>query len=472
MADSYSISLHEIVIGPPPQLHLLVKLPSPGLCSERKQHHQGVITSAKWANDGSAVLLCLCMEVFGPPSPGEESVQGDISWDPEGTQFQVGQTIVLMLTLPMLDLQSLSRLTVALTQLSRPHMLCVFAYIHVGTLKANAELSQLCSDKWPIVQELYMLDTRNYALLRVAQSTDFSLESLSSASNLFLALWKPASDRWSCSDQYFEVYSCSGQRLCSFWDPEAFFDPPIAHLPGNQAAIAHATTFSLWDLEAGQNLGTAGPGHEIEMDDFSRSGLIAASSAGSRLAFCPPQSSTLFIYTAVSLEALGTLMPGDGCTSEILALGCQDQVAGAIWGVYGLLLHHNVYVPDIGDTTRSMEFLQIHEECSRYDAASLGGTDDWVHEELATCSCSPCGSYLCRFVKHVPQIQVHDLRSGQIVVTHMVGPAVEGKGEDNTYYDAAMHWSSCGRRLMIVLCIDLCRHPRLCREHLTVLQFY
>ena len=119
-------------------------------------------------------------------------------------------------------------------------------------------------DGCPVLQELYLLETCSYKLQRVARSTDLvDGISYSPHSRLFLVLWHVRERSYPAVDQQFEAYNCSGQRYPSFQDPNTAINPPVAHLSGNRAAIAHSTTFSLWDLKEGQLLGTAGPGFDM-----------------------------------------------------------------------------------------------------------------------------------------------------------------------------------------------------------------
>ena len=106
-----------------------------------------------------------------------------------------------------------------------------------------------------------------------------------------------------------------------------------------------------------------------------------------------------------------------------------------------------------------MELLQIHHYSSKFNTRRFGGNHSYVHENLAPSMCSPCGTYLCRYVKQLPTILVHDLRSGCRVLEHMVGPAVEAQGADKSYYNVAMNWSSCGCYLMIVSLTGTFRGP-------------
>lgn len=80
-----------------------------------------------------------------------------------------------------------------------------------------------------------MLDTGVHTLLRVAQRTDHHPVAFTtfSASKLFLVLWQPFSENWTCTDQLLGAHSYSGQCFCSFWDPKALSDPQVAHVSGN-----------------------------------------------------------------------------------------------------------------------------------------------------------------------------------------------------------------------------------------------
>lgn len=285
------------------------------------------------------------------------------------------------------------------------------------------------------LQELYILDTCTLSLQRLPRSTapvthHFPEISFSSESKLFLAVWYPIADSPLTANQYFEVYSCSGQRLSSFQDPDAEFEPPVAHLSGNRAAIAHVTTFGLWNLETGQLMGTAGPGLAFN-DVDPHNGLIAANSASSKLAFCPSQYSSLFIYDSVSLELLSTLLPVAGCASVILAARAAETF-GLVWGPYGWLVVYSAYQA-AGQTERPLELLQPQAGGSSYKAVRV--LQSGPIEMLAASSYSPCGAYFCSCEKHMPTIQMHDVRSGRLVFRRIVRPEVRGKPK----YDASMH---------------------------------
>ena len=69
---------------------------------------------------------------------------------------------------------------------------------------------------------------------------------------------------------------------------------------------------------------------------------------------CP----TLYMYDAVSLQLMNTLLPGAGAISQSLTLGVYNVQPGVVWGVYGLLLMHNSHdehrdTPEIAQKTRA-----------------------------------------------------------------------------------------------------------------------
>ena len=72
----YTITLHELVVGPSPQLRLLVTHPTPG---RAMRGHVGEITAATWAADGATALLYLYAD----------AVQDGSSSDDEGDDVQV-----------------------------------------------------------------------------------------------------------------------------------------------------------------------------------------------------------------------------------------------------------------------------------------------------------------------------------------------------------------------------------------------
>ena len=307
-----------------------------------------------------------------------------------------------------------------------------------------------------------MLDTCVYTLQCVTCSTNHPAEVTSSAgSKVFLVLWQPKD--W--VDPWFEVYTCSGHKVSSFCDIEVDEVPPVVHLPGNRAAIAHLATFSLWSLEEGVIHGRAGPGNDS--DDYDpRNGLLAANGTCSKLVFCPVQSSALYIHDAVSLDLQHTLLPEADCTSQVLAHRMGDLHPHGVWGVYGLLMLQDAYDQD---GTRCMELLQLSPGRDSYTVVTLGERST---QELAASSCSPCGAYICIIVNQAPEIQVHDLRSGRAILRCMMGPLISGQPEGTPFYDATMHWSACGRRVMVVVSASAEMYPDYQIEHLIVLQIF
>ena len=266
---------------------------------------------------------------------------------------------------------------------------------------------------------------------------------------------------WELIRIYIEVYCCSGQLLCSFQDPDLWADPSVAHLTGSRAAISSWTTF---DIENGILLSTAGPGNDT---DGSGASVIAANRACSKLIFCPGNSAALYVYNAVSLELMHTLLPEADCVSQILALACPDPFPGALLGVYGLLLMQDIHHQD---RVRHMEILQPEAGGGSYGVVSL--SQNMGPEELAASSCSPCGAYICTVVKPVLGFQVHDMRSGRLVLRCMIPPASMGHAEARLHHDATMHWSSCGRRVMVVVSARTCSGPAFHCERLFIMTIY
>ena len=302
----------------------------------------------------------------------------------------------------------------------------------------------------------------------MARSTDLvDGISCSPHSRLFLVLWYVRERSYPAVDQQFEATSCSGQRYPSFQDPNTAINPPVAHISGNRAAVAHTTTFSLWDLEEGQLLGTAGPGFDIDWYDSCKA-LIAANRACSRLIFSHACSSTLHMYHAESLELMHALPPEHGCICQGLNLGVYGPHPTLVWGVYGLLLSHTIYEQD--SYKQSVELLQLQAGASSYNVVTLPWSR-W-YEARVPALCSPCGTYCCRVVNHLPEIQVHDLRTGQVVLRRMIGPAVWGQPDAELHYDATMHWGSCGNKLMVAMCASSSAGAPFFREQVFVLDFY
>lgn len=308
------------------------------------------------------------------------------------------------------------------------------------------------------MQELYLLDTCNYELQRIVRSTDYIAEvTFSKDSQLFLVIWD--SRNLETDDQQFEVYNCKGRRLASFWDPCTYRHPAIAHLPGSTAAIAHSTNFGLWDLQNGQLLMNVGPG-SITVGPEPCRGLVATNNTCSKLVFSTSQSTTLYVYDAVFLALLGTLLPEAGCTSSVPApVFCHGGPA-LVWGVYGWLVSHALY--DQPSEHTASAYLLPHAGGATYRTVSLEHTGLFLNWPGSS-SLSPCGAYFCRIHPRSTQTQVIDVRSGDIVFNRSLMPARQ------CLCYAFSCWSSCGCRLMVLL------HARSDKgslnEQLFVLQF-
>lgn len=81
--DKHSISLHEIVLGPPLHLRLVVTHPHPG------QRHLVNYAPIIWADDGAAVMFGLGPKLPDVPLPWEDPATRHCSCDEEGPDCQV-----------------------------------------------------------------------------------------------------------------------------------------------------------------------------------------------------------------------------------------------------------------------------------------------------------------------------------------------------------------------------------------------
>lgn len=319
----------------------------------------------------------------------------------------------------------------------------------------------------PMMQELYLIDTQACGMQRFARSSRHATDvTWSKDSKLILVLWDGSSRT---PYQCYKVYSCNGQHLVTFGDPGIYYYQPIAHLPGSRAAIAHATTFEVWDLTEGQLLRTVGPGNIIDalLPDH---GLVATNSPCSKLVFSPSQSSTLHVYDAVSLELLSTLLPDACSTSQVSILEQCNRRTDLMGGVYGWLVSHMVFDQSQQlPTVDNVPFADLQPQAGgmRYRMISLKQTSklfSWLRPSWL----SPCGAYICRFDKQTLQIQINDVRSGEIVLRRSLMPAHMHTAD--IHYQADVCWSSCGFRLMVFVSADRYT-PRSHCEQLFIVQF-
>ena len=132
-------------------------------------------------------------------------------------------------------------------------------------------------------------------------------------------------------------------------------------------------------------------------------------------------------------------------TSIRISLQLGSAPGAPLWsGVYGWLVPHVIY--NHHSLTFQVTFANLRhqagETCYRTVSLEQSGT---LSEEPRSSSLSPCGAYICKVTQRTAQIQVTDLRSGDLVFKREFMPANEHM------YQAAVCWSSCGSRLMVLV---------------------
>ena len=307
------------------------------------------------------------------------------------------------------------------------------------------------------MQIVYLLNTHDFGVTQIAQSTDEVLQvTFSKDSKLILVLWLAG------DSQRYQTYSCSGLRMAFFVDPYCvalgcrFSASPLVHLSGSRIAIAHPASFSVWKLDQGQLLGSADTGSLWAL--CGRRALIGTNSTCSKLLYSLQMPSAVYVYDAVSLELLSTLLPQTGCGSQVLRSHVSDSDAILTWGAYGCLVSQNVQYQSGGESSRPVELLQFQAEPTSCRVTSLGQAGN-MFDRLTL---SPCGAYFCRFDGKTSHVQITDVRSAETVLRGTLMPAMCGR------FDANICWSSCSAKLMILVCDP--RGFKTC-EHLFVLQF-
>ena len=126
----------------------------------------------------------------------------------------------------------------------------------------------------------------------------------------------------------------------------------------------------------------------------------------------------------------------------------QDMRPGLVWGSYAWLMLHSVYHPSdiIQGATCSLEMLQLQAARITFSVGEMGQGRE--KEELAASSCSPCGTFICRYDMAMTEIKINDMRSGEIVLRRTAGPAGQ-QASGQPFHDVTVRWSSCGRRITI-----------------------
>ena len=264
------------------------------------------------------------------------------------------------------------------------------------------------------------------------------------------------------SQLHYKIYDRLGNQISSFHVPNVYFDPPVAHLSASRVAIAHLTTFGVWDMQNGELLNTAGPGHDSAAD-YPRSGLIAANNVCCRLVFCPTDSCTMHVYDAMSLELLSSFLPDAGCCYQSLAVEALEPQPEMIWWVYGWLVSYNLH-------TMHHDILQPQAGGTSYEVVALGQGRRLA--DLKASLCSPCGAYICIYSKRTAELQVKDTRSGKLMLRRTLRPSLLDQSESRSFLEADICWSRCwGRQLMLLICASSFKRPEYFCEQLYILHF-
>ena len=94
----------------------------------------------------------------------------------------------------------------------------------------------------------------------------------------------------------------------------------------------------------------------------------------------------------------------------------------------------------------------------------------WL-QELEASSCSPCGTYICTFAKGTADMQVKDTRSGEVMLRRTLKPTLDAQFQGRMFHDAGACWSTCGCRLMLLICTSSLKSPEFFCEQLVILHF-
>ena len=304
------------------------------------------------------------------------------------------------------------------------------------------------------MQELYMVNV-NRASLHLIADSEISCTGITFApdSQSFMVGW---SDDEVPSETSYDVYSKDGQLRASLND-SLDFDPNCCELSwvflaNNRVAIAQTASFKVWDLSSEQLEATAGPGDTSNLISYifawDSAGQIAANPSGTLLAFCPavaPGCSSLlrvYVYDAGSLQVLACLEPG-GEAVACLAPGAHgSQSYGMSWTLHGWIL---AYKPPSSQFLGSSHLQMM---------PSQAGTAVSQHVMQTGCNpshppvLSPCQSFVLLFEQQSANLEIRDVRSGQLMLSRTVWLAKGARAQHDLQYDVDLRWSSCGSRVV------------------------
>ena len=428
MDDGEQLFLCQLMLGPQPELQELARYSSPLLLTSYS-------LKAWWAPDSSYVVLAYCsaLHMLEEVSPSRCNLVSDVCAN------------------------LAARCRHILSQTSSNGLLLSMLRMTDSSIQGQAKA--IHTARLRFLQAIYVLRMEHKVMTLISHTNGNA-----DADNRDVRFSHDSKLIVLCTDDFghtcqLSVYDCSGRCLAEF--SETLQNRQSAALCAqDRIAFVDGRCIRVRDLCSGRLLGSS-----VECrasGGFGGGGQICTNKPATKLAFriaCLPQ---VHLFDALSLEQLGTL--------ELAVNGVN--IMRTFWaklvfyGVFGLgLVLGDAGQDETGNSAliyRQMPGSRTHIRTAYCGA--VGGSRD------ASPALSPDGAFMCSFNYVYHAIQVHDARTGLVMLNHAVDVPGQVRGPYSTKHPVFVRWSSCGSRLLVMM---KAKEPKLHEpsDHVWVLRF-
>ena len=181
-------------------------------------------------------------------------------------------------------------------------------------------------------------------------------------------------DTWRCDVHARTSMSCDRIACLRLRRLRSLTPPSSAFLSTSRWVAASARGFEVWHLPSGQLEGSRTSPHTGDAQAQPRSGLVAVSPDGTRLAFLPADCSDAYLYDVATLDAVGVVQLGDVLQSD-------REACSLSWGPISWLLSGSSMSAGLQATGRQ------HLVCRGAEAREPGCSGICMQPRSCFCGC-------------------------------------------------------------------------------------
>ena len=230
---------------------------------------------------------------------------------------------------------------------------------------------------------------------------------------------------------------------------KAYDLPSMAFMAGDRLAIAAPGSFEVFKLPSGQSEGRGTPPHVQPDEGIRAAGLVSLNASGAKLAFQPAGCSGIFLFDSRTLLALGTVHL-DGFQPPRHPYSAGRKNAGLVWLPYSWMLTDSpIPTAAVSGPGQHVRHLRVfRRQAGSSSCSKVLQLDVPLQQEPA---CSPDGAFLaiCTPDDEGFRVDVHDVRSGEVVLTQAVRLQEAHEPQRLDRRDMAVWWSPCGFRVLV-----------------------